>query len=138
MTSIADIMSRDVETLRDDQTLLEAMQAMRALHVRHLPVLTDDGVLVGVVTDRDIKRATPSALDPSQREVWEKIVRSTPVSRIMSADPVTASPNTHFKHALRLFVEEKIGCLPVLADGKLVGIVTASDLFRAALAALQA
>lgn len=134
--TIGDVMTRDVKTLRADQVLLAAMQFLREHHVRHIPVVDGQGALVGVLTDRDIKRATPSALAPGQREVWEKVVNSTPLSRVMTREPTTANPETPLRRAVQLFVDENIGCLPVLSNGALVGIVTARDLFRAMLRVL--
>jgi CBS domain-containing protein len=132
MTTVAEIMTREVKSLEASEPLLSAMQFLREHQVRHIPVL-EGGALVGVLTDRDVKRATPSALDPSQREVWERIVKETPLSRVMTRDPVTATPATPFRDALQRFVDDRIGCLPVVDGGSLVGIVTARDLFRAML-----
>ena len=70
--------------------------------------------------------------------MWEQIVKETTLGKVMTRDPSTATPETSLRDALKLFVEERIGCLPVLEGGKLVGIVTASDLFKACLDALPA
>ena len=129
-------MTRDVKSLESGQVLLEAMQFLRTHQVRHIPIL-EDGKLVGIVTDRDIKRATPSALDPGQREVWERIVNDTTLATVMTRAPVTASPSLSFKDGLTLFVDEAIGCLPVIEGGELAGIVTARDLFRGMLAEMD-
>ena len=137
MLTVGEFMTREVKTLRADQLLLDALTFLHAERVRHIPILAD-GELVGVVTDRDVKRATPSALVPSQRAVWEQVVKETPLERVMTRDPTTATASMSLTEALRVFVEERIGCLPVLEDGALVGIVTAGDLFRAALQALGA
>lgn len=136
MEHLEDFMTREVETLRVDQPLMDALRFLREHNVRHIPILGEDGSLVGVLTDRDIKRATPSALAPGQRDVWEKVVAETTLAKIMTKDPSTATPRTTLREALQRFVEERIGCLPIVEEGKLVGIVTARDLFRASLAAL--
>ena len=134
--TLGEIMTADVRTLQEDQPVLDALQFLYQNHVRHVPVMKGDA-LVGVITDRDVKRATPSALVPSQREVYEKVVKGTQLTKIMTRDPTTASPGTLLQDGLRLFVEERIGCLPILEDGKLVGIVTGSDLFKAMLELLE-
>lgn len=136
MEHLADFMTREVRTLRADQPLMDALRFLREHNVRHIPILGPDDALVGVLTDRDIKRATPSALAPGQRDVWEKVVSETTLAKVMTKDPTTASPQTTLREALQRFVEERIGCLPVVEGAELVGIVTARDLFRAALAAL--
>lgn len=137
MTQLREIMTAEVHTLRADQMLIEALRFLREHQVRHIPILDASGALAGVLTDRDIKRATPSALAPGQREVWEKVVDETPLSRVMTRDPSTASPDLTLVEALERFVEERIGCLPVVEAGRLVGIVTARDIFKAALNALR-
>lgn len=135
MPTIGEFMTREVKTLRSDQMLLDALQFLHSEGVRHIPILDDDK-LVGVVTDRDVKRATPSALVPSQREVWEQIVHETPLAKVMTRNPATAPPTLTLAEALRMFVDDRIGCLPVVEGDALVGIVTARDLFRAALKGL--
>lgn len=137
MTQLRDIMTADVHTLRAEQMLIEALEFLREHHVRHIPILDSAGALVGILTDRDIKRATPSALAPGQREVWERVVAETPLSKVMTREPTTGSPDSTLVEALQRFVDERIGCLPIVEGGRLVGIVTAQDLFRAALAALR-
>lgn len=136
-TTVGEMMTREVKSLKVEQTLLEAMQFLRENDVRHIPILEGER-LVGVLTDRDIKRATPSALDPNQREVWERIVTETTLARVMTRDPSTLGPQASMREVLRAFVEDRIGCMPVMADGKLVGIVTAADLFRTMLSSLDA
>jgi CBS domain-containing protein len=138
MLTIAEIMTADVKTLRADQMLQEALELLHREHVRHIPIVDRTGALVGVLTDRDVKRATPSALVPTQREVWEQVVRDTPLARVMTREPTTIGPAATLADALRLAVTEKIGCLPVVEGGALVGIVTTTDLLRASLAAVEA
>lgn len=106
---------------------------MREKTVRHIPIVDDAGKLVGVVTDRDVKRATPTAL-LRKRDEWEQVVNETPLERVMSRDPITGTPETPIKDVFLTFVEEKIGCMLVVdGQGALIGICTSPDLFRAAL-----
>ncbi|MCO5165881.1 MAG: CBS domain-containing protein [Planctomycetes bacterium] len=129
-TTLGAIMTREPKTLRPDQTLLDAMCFLRDHGVRHIPIVDGDGRLLGVVTDRDVKRATPSALIAGQRQVWDEVVRGTPVAKIMTREVVTGAPATPLREAVRRFVEDKIGCLPVVEGERVVGIVTAHDLLR--------
>lgn len=133
--TLGEFMTRDVKTLREDQVLLDALAFLHEQGVRHVPIMSGER-LVGVLTDRDVKRASPSALAPGQREVWEKVVRETPLKKIMTRDPMTATSTTTLREALIRFTDDKIGCLPVVEGGRLVGIVTARDLFRAMLRVL--
>lgn len=134
---IREVMTSPVRTLREDQTLLEAIAFLHEHKIRHLPVVDAQGRLVGVVTDRDVKRASPSALVPAQREVWEKVVKETRLGKLMTRTPITLKPTDRVTSAVRTFVDERIGCLPVLEGERLVGIVTARDLFRAMLKILE-
>ena len=108
-------MTRDVFTLTPEQSLplAEAMMEMR--RIRHIPVVDDVGVLVGLVTHRDILRAHITAL-------------AAPVSRIMRTNVWTIGSTALASTAARIMREHKMGCLPVLDDRKLVGIVTEADL----------
>ncbi|MBX3471759.1 MAG: CBS domain-containing protein [Planctomycetes bacterium] len=129
-TTLGAIMTREPKTLRPDQTLLDAMCFLRDHGVRHIPIVDADGRLEGVLTDRDVKRATPSALLSGQRQVWEEVVRGTPVAKVMTRDVVTAAPDTPLREGVRRFVEDRIGCLPVVEGARVVGIVTAHDLLK--------
>lgn len=103
-------MSRPVHTVVPDTTAAEAMALLRREGFRHLPVMEGDRV-VGVVTDRDLRGAAPE----------------TPVSTIMSKPVVVISPRTAMDKAARLLFDRKIGCLPVIEEGKLIGILTQTD-----------
>lgn len=133
--SVSALMTSDVLTLRSDQTLLDAMVFLREHPVRHVPVVDGDR-LVGVVTDRDMKRATPSSLMTTDRDAWHKTLESTPIGVIMTGSPVSIGPDTPLKAAVGLMVDKKFGCLPVVDGGKLVGIVTATDVMRSMFEAL--
>lgn len=129
-TTLGAIMTPEPKTLRPDQTLLDAMCFLRDHGVRHIPIVDADGRLEGVLTDRDVKRATPSALLSGQRQVWEEVVRGTKVAKVMTRDVVTATPDTPLREGVRRFVEDRIGCLPVVEGARVVGIVTAHDLLK--------
>ena len=129
--TVADIMTREVRTLTPNQTLLDAMRFMREHHVRHIPIAEAER-LVGLVTDRDIKRATPSAM-LSQRDAFEKTLRETALGDIMVRNVIDVPSATPLRKVLELFVEEKISSVPVVDEHKLVGIVTAHDVFQAML-----
>ena len=122
---IRDIMSHPVAAVAPEATLEECYRTMREKRIRHLLVM-DGARLLGVVTDRDLRLAT-SALarapfDPGSR-----------VDSVMIRDPQTAGPEDPVEDAARVMRERKIGCLPVIDDGRLVGIVTNIDLLDALL-----
>lgn len=114
-------MTREVVTVAPDATVADALETMRSNNIRHVPVL-DRGRLVGVVTDRDLRLA----LDADGGGA-----RDTAVAEVMSAPPVTAGPDTPIETAAEILAGRRLGCLPIVDDGELVGILTESDLLRA-------
>ena len=122
-------MSRSVVTLTLEQTLREAINLLQSKHIRHLPVVGDSKV-VGIVTDRDVKRATPSLLSGIDREEYERVLKTTTVAHFMTREPLTVTPDTRLKAAVKIFLERKVGALPVVDDGHLVGILTDIDILR--------
>jgi acetoin utilization protein AcuB len=120
---VQDIMQSAVVTADAHVRLADAYQTMLDHAVRHLPVM-DNGALVGVITDRDLRNAT-SDLHPSP------IQAHAPVREAMSADPITAGPLDPVEEAARLLRSKRIGCLPVMEGADLVGIVTVTDLLDA-------
>ena len=130
MMVIEDVMSRSVVTLKPEQTLRDAIDLLRSKHIRHLPVV-EGGKLVGIVSDRDVKRTTPSLVGGIERDEYDEALDATKVSRFMTRDPITVSPRTGLKAAVAIFIERKVGALPVIGpDGALAGIVTEIDLLR--------
>lgn len=122
--TVADLMSVDVHTANESDTLEEAHKFMRMAGVRHLPVLNADAELVGVLSDRDL------LLGWSQGP-------STKVSELMSRYAKWVHPDTPARDAAAMMLSDKIGCLPVLdGDNKLVGIVTETDFLLVAHRAL--
>ena len=118
---IRDIMTPNPATVQPGHTLQHAAQQMDQLNVGVLPV-TEDGKLVGLITDRDIVvRSTSAGQDP-------KIAR---VSDAMTLDPQTAGTETPILDAIRLMEEHQLRRLPILQDGRLVGIVSLGDLAAA-------
>ena len=125
---VRDVMTADPTTLKRNDKLALADDIMRLGRVRHLLVLDDDGQkLVGIVTQRDLFRdALAQALGygkPAQR----KILDSLAVKDVMATEVVTIRPDASLVYAARVLTERKIGCLPVVENGRLVGILTEGD-----------
>jgi len=118
------MMNKDVQTLLPSNTIKEAITLLREKKIRHLPITNEDGNVVGVVTDRDIKDATPSnLLDSHNHDIFD-----TPIEEIMTKNPVIGHPLDFVEEVATIFYEQQIGCLPIVSGGKLVGIVTETDL----------
>ena len=126
---VKEVMSRSVVTLTPEQTLREAINLLQSKRIRHLPVVGDSKV-VGIVTDRDVKRATPSLLSGIDRDEYERVLETTTVAHFMTREPLTVTPDTKLKAAVKIFLERKVGALLVVDDGHLVGILTDIDILR--------
>ena len=131
-TTVGDVMSREVHTLGRNDTLAAADERMKQVCIRHLPVLDEDGVLCGVISQRDLFRgALLRSLGYGSR-AEEHLLQTMLVKEAMSEAPVTTTPGTPLAEAARLMVTRKVGCLPVVDDGSLVGILTEGDFVRLA------
>jgi acetoin utilization protein AcuB len=122
-------MTADVHTATPETTIAEALAITREHRIRHLPIL-DDGRLVGVVTDRDLRLAMPPMWADEQGELAEAL-HTKRVGELMITDIVTIQPDTPVEEAARLLYTHRIGCLPIMEDDRLVGILTETDLLRA-------
>ncbi len=132
---VANYMTAKPITVAPEDSLMRALEVMRLRKVRRLPVALGD-ILVGVVTAGDLKRAEPSTLTDSQ-EHFNQVMEETPISRIMVQNPVTTNPETPLLEAAQLLLTTKYGGLPVVSEGRLVGILTDTDLLRALVHILQ-
>lgn len=123
---IEQIMTKEVITLSPDDSIKTAHQLMRDKKIRYLPLLRNDNSMVGLVTERDIKNATPSFIDEAMLDKqYEK-----PLSSIMTTNMITGHPLDFVEDAAALFYHYKISCLPIINRGKLVGIITGTDLLH--------
>jgi len=127
-TLVRDIMTSDVTTLKRNEKLTIADDVMQLGRIRHLPVLDDDGEqVVGIVSQRDLFRgALAQALGYGQH-ARRKILDTLLVKDVMTTEVVTTTPETPLAEAARVLMERKIGSLPVVKDGRLVGIITEGD-----------
>ena len=126
--TVRDIMSAEVTTLGRNDTLLLAKDIMNLGRIRHFPVVEDDE-LVGVVSQRDLYRASLGTVMQYGEKAQRAFLESVAVKEIM-VDPISIGPEATVQDAARLMMEHKIGCLPVLEDDRLVGIVTETDMLQ--------
>jgi len=123
-------MSHHVHTVKRNDQLTIADALMKQERVRHLPVLDEDGEVCAVISQRDLFRgALLRALGYGSR-AEELMLSQVAVKEAMSAEIHTTVPDTLVAEAARLMIERKIGCLPVIENGRLVGIVTETDFVR--------
>ena len=126
---IKEFMTKSVITVGPEKNLLDAHKIMIEKKIRKLPVI-DKGKLVGTVTEHDLFQSTPARINPMGAQQLHYILSSMKVKDVMTGNPITVSPQTPFEDALRMGQEKRIGSFPVVENGKLVGIITESDIVR--------
>jgi CBS domain-containing protein len=127
--TVRDIMATEVTTLGRNDSLQLARDIMTLGRVRHFPVI-DDGKLVGVVSQRDLYKASLGSVMKYGEKAQRAFLEGIAVKEVMSDPPITIAPHASVKEAARLMMEKKIGCLPVLEGAKLMGIVTETDMLK--------
>ncbi len=126
---VQDWMTRDPVSIQIDTPLPEAHRIMSEYKIRRLPVMDGDR-LVGIVTRGDIRGAEAS--EATSLSIWELnyLLSKLTIDQVMTRNVITVEPETTVGEAAQLMLDKKIAGLPVLSDGKLVGIITESDIFR--------
>jgi len=131
---VKDIMHTAVTTVTPETRVSTAHQVMtmRAARIRHLPVVTHEGILVGILTDRDLRRAAASDAPPMAEHEWLSLLDKLCVRDIMTPEVVTVHGTTPVAEAGQMFLQHKFGCLPVVRDNHtLAGMLTVTDLLWA-------
>ncbi|MEM9195069.1 MAG: CBS domain-containing protein [Myxococcota bacterium] len=128
-TTVADLMTTDVVTIHADQDVVFASGAMNIRKIRHLPVVRGKR-LVGLISHRDLLRAQANFMAKLTGEGNTPTIASVLAHEIMTEEVETVSPELPADEAAMILVDQKIGCLPVIHDGSLVGIVTEADFLR--------
>ncbi|MGM0874932.1 MAG: acetoin utilization AcuB family protein [Bacillota bacterium] len=123
---VKQIMKKNVITLVPEDTIRLALETMKQNRIRHIPIVKNDNHLVGIITERDVKDASPSIFQLELKEDFLKM----PIKSIMSTNLITGHPLDFVEELAADLIEHKIGCLPILQDGKLVGLLTETDLLH--------
>jgi len=124
-------MTSDVVTVREDTPMMKASLTMRDKNIRSLPVVHRKGKLVGIVTDKDLKDASPSKATSLNVYELNHLISSISVRQIMTENPVFVRPDETVEFAALLMLENKISALPVINEKDiLVGIITQTDIFK--------
>ncbi len=133
---VSEIMTRAPLTIRQDATVGAAWKLMRARKIRHIPVLDGSRRLVGIVTDRDLRQVI---LDPdiqAQLGSTPEAMNVLTVAEVMTWGVITVRPDSDLREAARVMHAHKVGALPVVEHGRVVGILTETDLVKAFVDAL--
>jgi acetoin utilization protein AcuB len=135
---VCERMSAKPVTIDVGSTIIEALRIMRENQVRRLPVLDEKGDLVGIVSEKDLLYASPSPATSLSIYEMHDVLSRLKVSELMTTELITVTPDTLLEEAARVMADNKIGGLPVVEDGRLVGIITETDIFKVFLELLGA
>jgi len=138
MFKIRELMTSPVYSLRETDTLQNARALMDQKRIRHVPITSGDDTFRGLLTNRDVLANTISHLAGIDPDTQNEIDAGIPLKEIMRTDVRTVSSEDTVKEAAFILYRNKYGCLPVVDDGKLVGIVTEADFLRLTVQLLEA
>jgi len=134
---VGERMTHPVISVGPDVPVMDALDMLRREHIRRAPVI-DHGKLIGFVSENDLRNASPG--QATSLSVWEInfLVSKIKVRSVMTKDVITTVEDTPIEEAARIMADHKVGGLPVLRDGKVVGIITETDVFKVMLEMLGA
>jgi acetoin utilization protein AcuB len=127
---VKDRMTSDPVTITTDTSLKDALELVRSKPFRHLPVLDENDRLVGIVTEKSLVYASPIPTTTLSVFEVDYILSRTKVGQVIQGAVVTVGPDLPIEEAARVMIDHRIGCLPVVEDEKLVGIISDTDIFR--------
>lgn len=122
-------MSHPVITLPVDMPIMEALDLLRRERIRRAPVVKD-GKMVGIISDHDLLNASPSQATTLSVHELNYLLSKVTVEEVMTENVLSVSVDTPIEEAARIMADNKIGGLPVMRDGQVVGIITETDLFK--------
>ena len=123
-------MSPNPVTIKTETNLKEALDLVRSNPFRHLPVLDENDKLVGIVTEKSLVYASPTPSTTLSVFEVDYILSRTKIGQIIQGEVISVGPNLPIEEAARMMIDHRIGCLPVVEDDKLIGIISDTDIFR--------
>ena len=126
---VREIMMGSPVTLKPEDTLDLANDVITLGRIRHIPVV-DTGQLVGLLSERDLMGAAASRIFGLRQKSKTALLKSVLIREVMKKRVITVTPETSIEDAARLMADKKIGCLPVVSDGAIVGLMTTTDILR--------
>ncbi len=130
MLKVNDIMTDDVFALNEEHTLFIARSLMENKHIRHIPVTDNNNKFVGLITHRDLLACSISLIAGIDQQEQDELYGSIRIKDVIKTDITTCNKDLDLCSAIKILLENKYGCLPVVQDGKLVGIVTEADFLK--------
>ena len=128
---VKDRMTPNPMTILPDTSFPEAFRIIHEQKIRHLPVVDKSGKLIGIVAQTDLLHASPSSATTLSIYEMNYLLANLRVREVMSSPPITVPEDAPLEEAAKVMVEKKIGCLLVVRDGDLVGVITETDIFKA-------
>lgn len=135
--NVCDVMTVHPTTIGSEATLAEAIEAMRETGCHHLPVISSEKHVIGILSTHDCEQALGESLEKRDPLINTQLANAIPVSLVMTPAPIIVEPDAPAHEAARLMLEQFIGCLPVMRGETLIGIITRSDLLMAFMALSQ-
>ena len=135
---VVDLMAKSVTTLKATDSALQAKELMMRQRIRHIPIVSSENDLEGLVTQRDILAAALSRFADVDMTIQEEIDAGIPLASIMITDVIVVSPGCPIRKAADVMLTRKLGCLPVVEGQKLVGILTEADFLKLVVELLDA
>jgi CBS domain-containing membrane protein len=127
---VQDLMTAQVHTLGPQANLDEVSDLMRSHRIRHVPIVDAAGQVLGLVTHRDLLGKAFGGGQDLPRSIRQPYLRSIPVAEVMTRRLTTVTPDANLSQVACMMIAKRFGCLPVVEDGRLVGIITATDFVR--------
>ncbi len=125
-------MTTDVVSVGPDTSLLKVGKLMKDHHIRRIPVVDENGQVIGIISDRDVRDASPSKATTLDMYEMHYLLAELKAKNIMTAKPITVKPTDTVEQAALIMLDNKVGGLPVVDDsGKIVGIISDHDVFKA-------
>lgn len=138
MLKVSDLMTTEVFSLKKNDTLRMARSMMSLARIRHIPILDDETEeFIGLITHRDILGATISQFAEVDKDLQDEIDSGIPISEIMRKDVITVAPDMLLRDAAEILLHHKYGCLPVVHENKLQGIVTEADFLKLTISLME-
>jgi CBS domain-containing protein len=127
--TVRHLMAQNPATLGRNETLDLAESIMNLGRIRHMPVV-DDGKIVGILSQRDLFRSALIKALGFGRKTTSALIKTIMIKEVMTEHVITISPEVNIKEAARVMIDKKVGCLPVVEDQKLIGLLTETDILR--------
>jgi len=138
MLKAKDLMTLEVFTLKENDSLRMARSMMSLARIRHIPIVNNDYEFIGLVTHRDLLSATISRFADVDKSIQDEIDLGIPIGEIMRKDIKTIPSETPLREVAEILLHHKYGCLPVVDGGKLKGIITEADFLKLTITLMDA